>query len=327
MKRVLKVFGIILLFIVLGVVGLLCYVKLGLPNIPVKEIKVEATPTRIERGKYLAYNVCLCMDCHSTRIWTQFSGPYLAGTEGKGGEIFNHDLGFPGVYTSKNITPAGIKDWSDGELYRAITSGVSRDGKPLFPVMPYLYYGKLETEDVYSIIAFIRTLNPIENQPAASVPDFPLNFIMHTIPQPAQPTKIPAPSDKVAYGAYMCNAAGCMECHTKTDGQGNKLAGMDFAGGFEFKFPNGNIVRSANLTPDSETGMVSYTRELFIEKFQSYLDTAQMHRKVAPDEFNSPMPWTMYAGMKPEDLGAIYDYFRTLKPVKHSVEKFTPARL
>lgn len=326
MKKVFKILGLLLLVVVVGVAGLLTYVKTALPDIPVKDLKVEATPERIERGKYLAYNVCLCMDCHSTRIWTEFSGPYQPGTEGKGGEVFNHDLGFPGVYTSKNITPAGIGNWTDGEIYRAITSGVSKSGAPLFPVMPYLYYNKMDTEDIYSVIAFIRTLKPIENKPAESVPDFPLNFIMHTIPQPASPQKKPDPTDKLAYGAYICNASACLECHTKTDGKGNKLPGMDFAGGFEFKFPNGNIIRSANLTPDAETGMTSYTRETFIEKFKAYADSTQIHQKVAPDAFNSPMPWTMYAGMKEEDLGAIYDYLKTLKPVKHSVEKFTPGK-
>ncbi len=325
MKKVFKILGLVSLTIVVGVIGFLTYLKVALPNIPVKDIKVEITPERIERGKYLAYHVSLCMDCHSTRIWTEFSGPYQPGTEGKGGEVFNHDLGFPGTYVAKNITPAGIKDWTDGEIYRAITSGVNRTGDPLFPVMPYLYYNKMDTEDIYSIIAFIRTLKPIENKLPASVPDFPLNFIMHTIPKPAEPTPKPNPSDKVAYGAYLCNASGCKECHTKSDNRGNKLPGMDFAGGFEFKLPGG-IVRSTNLTPDPEGQLISYTRETFIEKFKAYSDSTQIHQKVAPGEFNTPMPWTMYAGMNAEDLGAIYDYLKTVKPVKNVVEKFTPTK-
>ena len=54
MKKVFKIFGYSLLVIVLIVVGLITYVKLALPNVgPAPELKVEATPERIERGKYL----------------------------------------------------------------------------------------------------------------------------------------------------------------------------------------------------------------------------------------------------------------------------------
>jgi len=36
------------------------------------------------------------------------------------------------------------------------------------------------------------------------------------------------------------------------------------------------------------------------------------------------MPWLMYARMNDEDLGAVYDYLRTVTPVKNRVERFTP---
>lgn len=35
------------------------------------------------------------------------------------------------------------------------------------------------------------------------------------------------------------------------------------------------------------------------------------YRKFKP-EFNSIMPWTMYAGMKEEDIIAIYAYLKTV---------------
>jgi hypothetical protein len=34
------------------------------------------------------------------------------------------------------------------------------------------------------------------------------------------------------------------------------------------------------------------------------------------------MPWILFSGMTEEDLGAIYDYLRTLPPVQNQVEKF-----
>ena len=63
-------------------------------------------------------------------------------------------MGMPGQYFPSNITPAGLGDWTDGEVFRAITAGVSRDGKSLFPVMPYHYYGKMDREDIYSIMSW-----------------------------------------------------------------------------------------------------------------------------------------------------------------------------
>jgi hypothetical protein len=62
------------------------------------------------------------MDCHSTRDWSKFSGPLVEGTLGQGGERFDQTVGMPGVVYSKNITPARIGDYTDGELFRLITT-------------------------------------------------------------------------------------------------------------------------------------------------------------------------------------------------------------
>ena len=137
MKRILKVLGILLLVVVLFAVGAIAYVTQALPDIDAPaDLKVELTPERVARGEYLANSVCVCMDCHSTRDWNTFSGPLVPGTLGKGGEKFDETMNFPGTFYSRNVTPFGLKDWTDGEIYRAITSGVSKDGHPFFPVMP-----------------------------------------------------------------------------------------------------------------------------------------------------------------------------------------------
>src|SRR5687768_11646792 len=143
MKKALKVVGIIVSVLLLTVAGLASYIKFGLPNVgPAPELKVEASAERIARGKYLANHVMVCMDCHSTRNWNEFSAPPVPGTLGKGGEVFDHKMGFPGVYYASNITPSGIGDWTDGEIFRAITSGVRKNDKPIFPVMPHKNYGQ-----------------------------------------------------------------------------------------------------------------------------------------------------------------------------------------
>jgi cytochrome c553 len=323
MSKIIKVIFFAVLGIILIFSGLILWIVYAKPNIksPV-DLKVEITDSRVERGKYLANNVTVCMDCHSKRDWNRFSGPLTEGTFGQGGEEFNQQLGFPGKFFSKNITPYALSNWSDGEIYRAITSGVGKDGRPLFPVMPYLNYRSLSKEDVYSIIAYLRTLKPVKNDVEASVADFPMSIIMHLIPKEARHEEIPDTSNKTAYGKYLTNAAGCIECHSMQE-KGKKVSGMEFAGGMNFPLVTGGIVRSANITPDKETGIGNWTETTFVSRFKAYADSSYEAPKVNKGDYNSYMPWIMYAHMKESDLGAIYAYLQSLKPIENKVEKFS----
>ena len=72
----------------------------------------------------------------------------------------------------------GIGDWTDGEKIRAIREGISRDGKQLFPMMPYARFRKMSDEDVYSLVAFLNTLPPVKHHVAPSEVDFPVSVLM-----------------------------------------------------------------------------------------------------------------------------------------------------
>lgn len=319
-KITLLVFAVLLLLIA----SLLTYVKIALPDIDVAtDIKIERTPERIKRGEYLANAVAACMDCHSSRDWSKFAGPLIPGTLGSGGETFDQTFGFPGAFYSKNITPYGLGRWTDGEILRAITSGVSKNGTALFPVMPHPAYGKLDKEDIYAIIAYIRTLSPITKDIPASKPDFPMNFIINTIPKPAAFTIRPDTTDHVKYGEYLFTASACKECHTQQD-KGQPLEGMELAGGFEFKMPSGGLVRSSNITPDAETGIGSWTEKGFVNKFKAYADSNYQSAAVEKGNFNTVMPWMMYSKMKEQDLAALFAYLKTVKPIKNEVKRFEP---
>jgi mono/diheme cytochrome c family protein len=325
MKKLFKILGVLVLILVLVVGGLLTYVSVALPDVgDAPELKVDRTPERIERGRYLATSVSVCVDCHSIRDFSKFSGPIAEGTFGKGGQRFDQSLGFPGVYYSKNITPYGIERYTDGELYRVITTGVNKDGRAMFPVMPYLYYGKMDPEDIYSIIAYLRTLEPIESDVPDGKSDFPMNFIINLLPQKGEPTQRPESSDILAYGKYMVGASGCVECHTQVK-QGQIIPELSFGGGREFGFPDGSVLRSSNISPDMATGIGSWSKQAFVARFKMYADSSYQIPAVQPGEFNTIMPWTMYAHMTTEDLEAIYEYLRTVPVRKNVVEKFTPA--
>ena len=194
---------------------------------------------------------------------------------GAGGEPFS--LGPAGRLYSKNITPAAIGAWTDGELLRAVTQGVSKDGTPLFPLMPYPHFGAMDEDDVHAVLAYVRTLKAIERHAPPRQLNFPLNLIVRTIPAPNTFGKRPSPDDKVAYGKYMTAAALCSDCHTPIDDQGTPLPGMDFAGGMEF-LETGYRVRAANITPDANTGIGSWTEQQFIDKFKGIREPDQCRR-------------------------------------------------
>jgi cytochrome c2 len=313
-----KVLLTILLLVIVIIAGVAAYVKFGLPHLnDAPDLKVDVSEERIKHGEYLANHVALCMDCHSTRDWSKFSGPLVHGTLGKGGETFDEKMGFPGKFYSYNITPANLNSWSDGEIFRTITTGVDKNGHALFPVMPYSHYGKMDREDIYDIIAYIRSLEPIENQIPERTIAFPMNFIINTIPVEGNPGKKPSPSDTLQYGAYMTNAAGCIECHTQVK-RGQIIPELAFGGGREFQMPGG-MTRSANITPEKETGIGSWTAETFISRFKAF-DKSDL--TMGDDKLNTPMPWSMFAGMDSSDLNAIYVYLKSVTPIKNKVEHF-----
>lgn len=325
MKKLFKVLGILVGVVLVLILAGYIYLNTAFPKVdPPSDIKVDSTPERIARGEYLANHVAICIDCHSERDFTKFAGPIKPGTTGSGGEIFDENIGFPGRVVTKNLTPANLGSWSDGELIRAITCGVTKDNKALFPMMPYLNYNQMSEEDLYSIVAYIRTLNPQEKEIPETELNFPLNLIVKTMPlQAYTPAKAVNKSNTVEYGKYLVTLASCSECHTPNE-KGEPLQGMYLAGGQGFNFPGG-VVRSLNITPDTQTGIGTWTKEDFIARFRFYAGEDAHNVPVNIEkEFNTPMPWLMYAGMTDEDLGAIYDYLKIVTPVNNRVERFTP---
>lgn len=327
MKKFGKWAAYVVISLILLVIIIVSYIMLALPNVgKPEEIKVTATPERIARGEYLANHVTVCTDCHSKRDWTVFAAPVIPAGLGGGGDKFDESVGFPGNVWVPNITPFNLKNWTDGELFRTITTGVKKDGSPIFPLMPWPFYSKLDREDVYSIIAYIRTLKPQEGSYPSHKLNFPLSILVHLMPEKATLGKLPDTRDTLKYAAYMVNAAACFECHTNVD-KGKPLPGMDFAGGREFGVPGGATVRSANITPDKATGIGNWTKTQFVARFRQYADSTRNRSHINQGEFQTIMPWYAYGSMKESDLEAIYTYLRTVKPVNHPVVKFQPAAL
>ena len=239
MRTLLVVVAAVVAALIVAAGGFALVVTFAFPRVaPASDVAIERTPECLARGRYLAENVMGCIGCHSPRMEDRYSFPAREGTEGAGGFVFSRSMGLPGNIVTKNITPHALGDWSDGEVVQAIAVGVSRDGEPLFPIMPYPGYRTLDQRDVYAVVAYLRTLAPVANDVAPRELDFPVGLMIRFVPADAAFSTRPEPSDGVAYGRYMATAGGCRECHTRIDSRGKEI-GEPFAGGSEFPDPRG----------------------------------------------------------------------------------------
>jgi len=287
------------------------------------DAKSDSLKKVLERGEYLTLHVAGCMDCHSKRDFSKFSGPVIPGSEGGGGFVFDEKLGLPGKLYGKNITPdneTGIGTWTDEDILKAITLGINKKGDTLFPLMPYANFNRMAKEDLLSIIAYIRTLKPVRNK----VPDRQLMMpIAMAYPGPMLQPSVdnnvrPPASDIVKYGEYLVTFADCGTCHSPQTPQGPDMSRM-YAGGYHFDVGTFQV-NSANITPDSATGIGAWTEAQFLQKFTQYRE--EKNYNFNPGKENSIMPLSLMAGMKDEDLKAIWAYLRTVKPVTNKVEKY-----
>lgn len=284
---------------------------------PTPQLTVEGTPGQILRGEYLSKHVMFCNSCHSKSDWNYFSGPTIPGTEGMGGEAYIEPFGT--IYAS-NITPAALEDWSDGEIIQALTEGISRNGDPLFPIMPSSRYQKMDPEDLHAVVAYMRTLKPIQNDVPEKTLSFPFKYIERTFPAPAQLQSRPDKSDQVAYGEYLATIADCIMCHTPMTNTGKLMENMLLAGGNTFPQygGGGHKVYASNITSDEATGIGSWDEVDFIERFESYEYLPGEGEPANPGS-NTVMPWSAYAGMTEEDLAAIYAYLMSVEPIENKV--------
>ena len=106
----------------------------------------------VARGRYIFANAS-CAFCHTN--------------DGSGGLKVSGSFGTVFTANISSDREAGLGQWTDAEIARAVRSGVGRSGRPLFwQGMPWDHFSNLDEEDVVSLIAYLRTLPPI----AAKVP-------------------------------------------------------------------------------------------------------------------------------------------------------------
>jgi mono/diheme cytochrome c family protein len=199
-----------------------------------REMPVSAPPSRaafspatIATGAELAA-LGDCVVCHTTKE----GRPYAGGR------------GIPtpfGTVFATNITPdraTGIGDWSPEAFRRAMRDGIDRQGRHLYPVLPYPHFIRATDDDISALYAFLMTREPVSQQTPPNKLSFPANirpllagwkalFLRHA---PFQPD--PARSADWNRGAYLVDAIGhCGACHTPHNFLGAEKSGRTLAGG------------------------------------------------------------------------------------------------
>ncbi len=268
------------LFFILASIG---YFRLNVPPGPVPVANIQANPASNQMAA-AERKTSMCVGCHSTTGSLPLDG---------GKEDF---LGMPlGTLYPPNLTPGGdLKDWTDGEIIRAIREGVDKQGRPIL-IMPTVSFHNLSDEDVQLVVTYLRS------QPAVShtVPERNLTPVgaaligaglFPTGAQPAITAPIVAPPvGTPEFGKYVTLAYGCQDCH------GPNMTGI----------PPGFGPSGPNLTQI----MPNWSEADFLALFNEGKDpTGRLIDK-------SDMPWSDYGyGLTQEELKSVYLYLHALPP-------------
>jgi mono/diheme cytochrome c family protein len=145
-----------------------------------------ADPAAVARGKYLV-TIASCHDCHTPG--------YFLGKPDMARYLGGSDVGFElpglGVFLGPNLTPdkeTGLGNWTDQQIVAAIQTGARPDGRMLAPIMPYHAFANLTPPDVQAIVAFLRSITPVQHKvPGPFGPtQTPTSFVMKLVPPGAK---------------------------------------------------------------------------------------------------------------------------------------------
>jgi mono/diheme cytochrome c family protein len=297
-KKILKWTGLIVLFIIIAA-AITIEARQNLTyDAPYPDITASKDSAVIARGRHLVFSSAHCINCHNAQNPDSL---IAAGAEVSltGGVAFRLPVG---VIYSKNITPdeeTGIGKYTDQEIARELRYGVKPKGRPVFDFMPF---HNMSDEDLTAVISYLRSQKPVKNK----VPDHDLNylgklvnaFMVKPVGPDGEVPKTVTRDTSAAYGRYLAiSVAECNGCHTPRNMAG-QYTGDPFSGGGVIE---GFV--SPNLTPDPTGRIANWSKEDFIARFRK--------GKLVP---RSPMPWHSFGRMTDDELTAVYNFLKTVKP-------------
>jgi cytochrome c553 len=279
---------------IVGVIALLLLVVTGLNVIPgspldtqfdiqPETIAVPTDPAAVAHGQYLAESIGVCVVCH---------GENLAGRQMVDSPVL-------GSIHTPNLTAGagGVgATYSDADWVRSLRHGVAPDGHGLI-FMPTDYYYNLSDADLGAIIAYIKTLPPVDNT-AAETRLNPVTVALLNAGQFGEVVRArdivhdaPRPDPDANYGAYLLAVGGCTFCH-----------GPDWRGG---QGPEPGAPPAPDITGAGPWGERSF------DEFAATMRTGIMPNG---EQINPAfMPWAGYSRMTDADLEAIWNHLQTIE--------------
>lgn len=289
LKRVLRIVGLILgalvLVVVLAIGGIWLNARrlLGQQHTnPVPVVTAEQSPEMIARGAYLVTAFPGCAGCHSSNPAAE--RPILDG------QPFAEIAALADIY-APNLTPGGpLKDWSDGEIIRAIREGVDRDGHALF-LMPSAEYRHVSDQDVRAIVAYLRSQQPVTKDGTPRKLTFLGTMLVGAVrfplsnQEPIQNVTDPPRGPTAEYGQHLADIGGCRTCHGPALDAENIPQGPPPG-------PNLRVVKG-------------WTDEQFLRAMREGVDPSGKR-------LSEQMPWRQYGRGTDDDLRALYAYLKLL---------------
>ena len=289
---------------------------------PPSDVSVEITPERVALGKKLAEGIMACGSCHTTG---SFEGDpqqdmYLAGDVEYGK--------FEGKIAVPNITPdreTGIGAWTDGELIRAITKGLSRDNRILLPTMPWANFGAaLTDEEAQALVAYLRTEpEPVRHEVEATDLTMLMSFFTLTglayntyAKDPFYTDYEPNLETAEGRGKRLAYLGACVDCHVYAPKYEPQFGSL--AGGLIVDVPGIPAVFCSNLTPDIETGIGSFSDE-------ELYDAIKYGKRLRPLPATEMVRWPMMArityhtSLTDDEISDLTAFLRSQPPVRNDV--------
>lgn len=265
-----------------------------------------------------------------SRPWLGAASTTMTSWSGPWGRSYTANL------TSDRET--GIGAWTEAQFIATIRTGRRQGtGRPLLPPMPWEAFRHFSDDDLAAMFAYLRTVPALSNKVPEPTP------LAGAAPPPSPPPAIIAPkatpshADPVARGRYLVTANGCGDCHTpmRMGAKGPEydhrrmLSGFDARGAIPPMPPVDGAAEvyalepafagewgqsfAANLTPDVDTGLGSWTEQQFLDTLRNGRHQGR-GRQLLP-----PMPWQVFGQLDDADLKAIFAYLRTVPAVKNRV--------
>lgn len=287
MRWILRILGVLLVLVLVAVaaIWLLSSRAMGARyDVTLEAVTIPTDSAALARGQHLGTAIGKCVDCHGMDL----SGQAMA-------------LGPVGTFTARNLTSGkgGIGNRTDADWVRSIRHGVAPDGRPLV-FMPSRVYAALSNADLGALIAWVKSMPPVDHElPATTVGPIgrmmlatdpgrliSARLIDHAAPIPAAIPPGPTPE----YGRYLAVSGGCTFCH-----------GDNLKGGLKDGPPGTPL--SADLTQAGPLGQWSEADF-----------TKALREGVRPDgsNINPFMPWRLARLMTDEEIAAVWAYLKTV---------------